>query len=76
VTSLSLGNFPLGAGQEVTQSPVNLLQNHVSTDTISAVTTFLGTGQVSLKYQAFTFTNLDVSNHAPYYYTARGSRMR
>jgi hypothetical protein len=70
VTSQPVGSYPLGAGQEVTQSPVSLLQNHVSTDTISTVTTFLGTGQVSLKYQAFTFTNLDGSNNAPYYYNA------
>jgi hypothetical protein len=70
VTSQSLGIFPLSPGQEVTQSPVNLLRNHVSTDTVSTVTTFLGTGQVSLRYQAFTFTNLDAANHASYYYSA------
>lgn len=70
VTSQSLGNFPLSPGQQVTQSPVNLLQNHVSTDTVTAVTNFLGTGQVSLQYQAFTFTNLDAVDHAPYYYDA------
>jgi hypothetical protein len=70
ITSQSLGNFPLNPGQEVTQSPVNLLQNHVSTDTVTAITTFLGTGQVSLQYQAFTFTNLNAANHASYYYSA------
>jgi hypothetical protein len=70
VTSQSLGNFPLGAGQEVTQAPLSLLQNHVSTDTVSALTTFLGTGQVSVQYQAFTFTNLNAANHASYYYSA------
>jgi hypothetical protein len=70
VASQSLGDYPLGAGEQVTQSPVSLLQNHVSTDTITAVTSFLGTGQVNLKYQAFTFTNLDGSNNAPYYYSA------
>jgi hypothetical protein len=70
VASQSVGNYPLGAGQELSQSPVSVLQNHVSTDTITAITTFLGTGQVSLKYQAFTFTNLDGSNNAPYYYSA------
>lgn len=70
VTSQSVGSYPLGAGQELTQSPVSLLLNHVSTDTISAVTTFLGTGQVGLKYQAFTFTNLTDSTNAPYYYSA------
>ena len=70
VTSQSLGNFPLNAGQEVTQAPVSLLQNHVSTDTVSVVTNFMGTGQVNLQYQAFTFTNLTAANHASYYYSA------
>lgn len=70
VTSQSLGNFPLGAGQEVTQAPLSLLQNHISTDTVSAVASFLGTGKVNLQYQAFTFTNLNSANHASYYYSA------
>jgi Secretion system C-terminal sorting domain len=69
-TSQSLGNFPLSAGQEVTQTPVSLLQNHVSTDTVTSVATFLGMGQVSLQYQAFTFTNLNAVNHAAYFYSA------
>jgi hypothetical protein len=70
VSSQSIGNFPLAAGQEVTQTPVSLLPNHVSTDTVSVVTSFLGTGQVNLSYQAFTFTNLNAVNHASYYYSA------
>ena len=70
VTSQSLGNFPLGAGQEVTQAPLSLLQNHVSTDTLSTVANFLGTGQINVQYQAFTFTNLNAANHASYYYSA------
>jgi hypothetical protein len=70
VTDQSLGNFPLTAGAEVTQAPMSLLQNNTSTDTVTAVTTFLGTGQVGLRYQAFTFTNLNATNNAPYYYSA------
>ncbi|HTR28270.1 MAG TPA: T9SS type A sorting domain-containing protein [Puia sp.] len=70
VTSQALGSFPLNAGQEVTQAPVSLLQNHVSTDTISTIASFLGTGLVNLQYQAFTFTNLNAANHASYYYSA------
>lgn len=69
-TNQSLGNFPLAAGSEVTQAPVSLLQDHVSTDTITAVGSFLGTGHVNLRYQAFTFTNLNSANNAPYYYNA------
>jgi hypothetical protein len=70
VTNQSLGSFPLTPGSGVTQAPVSLLQNNTSTDTVTAVTTFLGTGQVSLRYQAFTFTNLNSTNNAPYYYSA------
>jgi Secretion system C-terminal sorting domain len=70
VTSDSLGNFPLSAGAEVVQAPVSLLQNHLSTDTITAVNSFLGTGQVGLRYQAFTFTNLNAQNNAAYFYSA------
>lgn len=70
VSTQSLGNFPLNAGQEVTQSPVSLLANHVSTDTVTSVTSFLGTGHINLSYQAFTFTNLNAANNASYYYNA------
>ncbi|HUB61207.1 MAG TPA: T9SS type A sorting domain-containing protein [Puia sp.] len=70
VTNQSLGNFPLTAGAEVTQAPVSLLQNHVSTDTVTAINPFLGDGNVSLRYQAFTFTNLNSANNAAYYYSA------
>jgi hypothetical protein len=70
VASQALGSFPLNAGQEVTQAPLSLLQNHVSTDTVSTIASFLGTGEVSLQYQAFTFTNLNAANHASYYYSA------
>jgi hypothetical protein len=70
VANQSLGSFPLTAGAEVVQAPMSLLQNNTSTDTVTAVNTFLGTGQVSLRYQAFTFTNLNSNNNAPYYYSA------
>jgi Secretion system C-terminal sorting domain len=70
VTSQPMGSFPLSAGQSMTQTPVHLLQNHVSTDTINSITSFLGTGAVDLQYQAFTFTNLNASNNAAYYYSA------
>jgi hypothetical protein len=70
IMSQSLGNFPLTAGAEVVQAPVSLFPNHVSTDTVTSVTTFLGSGHVSLSYQAFTFTNLNAANNASYYYNA------
>jgi hypothetical protein len=70
VTSQSLGSYPLNAGSEVTQAPMSLLQNNTSTDTITSVTSFLGTGHVDLQYQAFTFTNLNSTGNTPYYYSA------
>jgi hypothetical protein len=70
VTSQSLGSFPLTPGAGVIQAPMSLLQNNTSTDTVTAVTAFLGTGQVSLRYQSFTFTNLNSANNAPYFYSA------
>jgi hypothetical protein len=70
VTSQSLGSYPLNAGSEVTQAPMSLLQNNTSTDTVNAVTSFLGTGHIDLQYQAFTFTNLNSTGNTPYYYSA------
>ncbi|HEV2354569.1 MAG TPA: hypothetical protein VGR89_10015, partial [Puia sp.] len=70
VVSQPLGNFPLSPGQQVTQAPMSLMANHVSTDTVNAVGSFAGTGKVSLKYQAFTFTNLNSMDRASYYYSA------
>jgi hypothetical protein len=70
ITSQSMGNYPLNPGQSVTQPSLNVLANHISTDTITAVSSFLGTGQVSLDYQSFTFTNLSTVNNAAYYYSA------
>jgi hypothetical protein len=70
VTNQSLGSFPLSPGAQVTQAPMSLLLNNTSTDTVTAVNTFLGTGKVSLRYQAFTFTNLNSANSAAYYYSA------
>jgi hypothetical protein len=70
VTSQSLGSYPLNAGSEVTQAPMSLLQNNTSTDTITSVTSFLGTGHIDLQYQAFTFTNLNSTGNTPYYYSA------
>jgi hypothetical protein len=70
ITSQSMGTYPLNPGQSVTQASLNVLTNHISTDTITAVSSFLGMGQVSLKYQSFTFTNLNTVNNAAYYYSA------
>jgi Secretion system C-terminal sorting domain len=70
ITSQSMGTYPLNPGQSVTQASLNVLSNHISTDTITAVSSFLGAGQVSLNYQSFTFTNLSTVNNAAYYYSA------
>jgi hypothetical protein len=69
-TSQLMGNYPLNPGQSLTQASSNVLSNHISSDTITAVSSFLGGGQVSLNYQSFTFTNLSAVNNAAYYYSA------
>lgn len=70
VMSQPMGNFPLSPGQSVVQPPFNFLSNHLSSDSITAVSSFLGTGQISIAYQSFTFTNLTAVNNAAYYYSA------
>jgi hypothetical protein len=70
VTSQSIGSYPLNPGQSVTQAPVDFLDNHLSSDSITAISPFLGGGLVNLRYQAFTFTNLSTVNNAAYYYSA------
>jgi hypothetical protein len=70
VTSLPIGNYPLTPGQSITQAPVDFLNNNLSSDSVTAVSSFLGSGLVNLRYQAFTFTNLSTINNAAYYYSA------
>ncbi len=70
IVSQSMGNYPLNPGQSVSQAPFNFLGNHISSDSITAVSPFLGAGRVSLDYQSFTFTNLSAVNNAAYYYSA------
>ena len=70
IISHSMGNYPLNPGQSVSQAPVSVLTDHTSSDSITAVTSFLGTGRVNLDYQSFTFTNLSAVNNASYYYSA------
>lgn len=70
ITSQSMGNYPLNPGQSVSQAPFNFLSNHISSDSITAISSFLGSGRVNLNYQSFTFTNLSAVNNAAYYYSA------
>jgi hypothetical protein len=70
IISQSMGNYPLNPGQSVSQAPFNFLSNHISSDSITAVSSFLGSGRVNLNYQSFTFTNLNTVNNAAYYYSA------
>ncbi len=70
VTTQSMGNYSLDSNQSVIKTPFNLLNNYVATDTITAISPFLGAGQISLNYQSFTFSNLSAVNNAAYYYSA------
>jgi Secretion system C-terminal sorting domain len=70
VTTQSMGNYSLNSNQSVTKTPFNLLTNYVASDTVTAISPFLGASQVSLSYQSFTFSNLSAVNNASYYYSA------
>lgn len=70
VSSQPLGSYPLNPGQSVTQAPVDYLDNHISSDSVIAVSPFLGNGLINLRYQAFTFTTLSTVNNASYFYSA------
>jgi len=70
VTTQSMGSYSLDSNQSMTKTPFNLLTNYVATDTVKAISPFLGAGQVSLNYQSFTFSNLNAVNNAAYYYSA------
>ena len=65
-----IGSYPLSAGESTTQAPFTFLDKHVASDSITAVAPFLGTGQVSINYMAFTYTILSTINNATYYYGA------
>jgi hypothetical protein len=70
VTTQSMGSYSLDSNQSMTKPPFNLLTNYVASDTVTAVSPFLGPGRVSLNYQSFTFSNLSAVNNAAYYYSA------
>jgi hypothetical protein len=70
VTTQPMGSYSLDSNQSMTKTPFNLLTNYVASDTVTAVSPFLGAGRVSLNYQSFTFSNLSAVNNAAYYYSA------
>ncbi|HEY4285743.1 MAG TPA: hypothetical protein VGN00_01475, partial [Puia sp.] len=65
-----IGSYPLLPGQTVTQGPFTFLDKHVSSDSITTVAPFLGSGTVDISYMSFTYTNLSTINNATYYYGA------
>ena len=70
ITTQSMGSYSLDSNQSVTKTPFNLLTNYMASDTVTAISPFLGAGRVSLNYQSFTFSNLSAVNNASYYYSA------
>jgi len=70
VTTQPMGSYSLDSNQSMTKTPFILLTNYVASDTVTAVSPFLGAGRVSLNYQSFTFSNLSAVNNAAYYYSA------
>ncbi len=72
LTTQVIGSYPLDPGQSVTKAPFAFLDKHISSDSITAVAPFLGTGadRVNINYTSFTYTNLSTYNNATYYYGA------
>ena len=71
VLSQNIDSFTLSPGQSVSNGPFAFLNDHVSSDSITAnVTPFMGSGNVGLNYTSFTFTDLNSYNNATYYYSS------
>jgi hypothetical protein len=70
ITYQDVGNWSLLPEQSVTYAPFVFLNNHITSDSITSNTTpFLGTGQVSLNYMSFTYTDLTAENNSTYEYS-------
>ncbi len=71
VMSQFVNTYPLASGQVVSQTPFAFLNNHVSSDSITSnVAPFLGTGQLTMNYMSFTYTDLSTINNSTYSYSA------
>ena len=71
VMSQFVNTYPLASGQVVSQTPFAFLNNHISSDSITSnVAPFLGTGQVTMNYMSFTYTDLSTINNSTYSYSA------
>jgi hypothetical protein len=70
LTYQDVGSWSLLPEQSVTYAPFVFLNNHITSDSITSNTTpFLGTGQVSLNYMSFTYTDLTAVNNSTYEYS-------
>jgi hypothetical protein len=70
LTYQDVGSWSLLPEQSVTYAPFVFLNNHITSDSITSNTTpFLGTGQVSLNYMSFTYTDLTAENNSTYEYS-------
>lgn len=62
-----IGTYPLAPAQSISQAPFTFLDKHVTSDSITGVAPFLGTGQVNISYTSFTYTTL--SSYPSSYYS-------
>lgn len=65
-----IGTYPLSPGQTVSKAPFTFLDKQVTSDSITGVAPFLGSGQVSVNYSSFTYTTLSSFPSSYYSYGA------
>src|ERR1700753_2666134 len=71
ITNQYTNNYPLSPGQSITDGPFPLMNNHITSDSITDnIVPFLGAGNVTLSYMSFTYTGLNAVNSATYYYSS------
>jgi len=66
----TIGTYPLSPGQTISQPAFTFLDKYVTSDSITGVAPFLGSGQVSVSYTSFTYTMLSSFPSSYYSYGA------
>ncbi|MBS1601791.1 MAG: T9SS type A sorting domain-containing protein [Bacteroidetes bacterium] len=65
-----IGSYPLSPGQTISQPAFTFLNKYVTSDSITGVAPFMGSGQVSVSYTSFTYTMLSSFPSSYYSYGA------
>ncbi len=69
LTSKDIDSYTLAPNQSITQAPFAFLTNYTASDSVTAVAPFLGTGNISISYTSYTYTNLGSYNNSSYDYS-------